>query len=100
MLTATQRKFLRGRAHALKPVVFIGQNGLTDSVVKSTDSALDTHELIKVKFIAAKEKVEKKTLIAAIEARTGAEMVGLIGHTAIFYRQQPDPDKRAFALPQ
>jgi RNA-binding protein len=100
MLTGTQRKFLRGRAHPLKPVVIIGQNGLTDSVVKSTDSALTTHELIKVKFIAAKEKEEKKNLIAAIEARTGAEMVGRIGHTAIFYRQQPDPDKRTITLPQ
>ena len=50
-LTSIQAKFLRGLAHALKPVVFVGQKGLTTSLIASTDEAFQRHELIKVKFI-------------------------------------------------
>lgn len=50
-LTSTQAKYLRGIAHGLKPVVFIGQKGLTDALIRSTEEAFDCHELIKIKFI-------------------------------------------------
>lgn len=50
-LTSTQAKYLRGIAHGLKPVVFIGQKGLTDALIRSTEEAFDSHELIKIKFI-------------------------------------------------
>jgi RNA-binding protein len=99
MLEGYQRKFLRGLAHRLKPIVFIGQNGLTGAIVKTTDEALNKHELIKVKFNAYKEKVEKKEIIAEIENRTSAQLVGLIGHTAIFYRENSDPEKQKITLP-
>ena len=42
-LKGFQKKYLRGRAHALKPIVFIGQKGVTDNVVQSTDEALNKH---------------------------------------------------------
>ena len=50
-LSSSQRKYLRGVAHGLKPVVLIGQKGLTTSVVDALDEALMTHELVKAKFI-------------------------------------------------
>ena len=100
MLQGYQRKFLRGLAHRLKPVVLIGQSGLTEAVLKSTDAALNKHELIKIKFNAFKEKDRKKEIISAIETNTHSELVGLIGHTAIFFRKQTDPDKRQIQLPQ
>lgn len=99
-LQGYQRKHLRGLAHGLKPVVQIGQKGLTDAVIASVEAALDTHELIKVKFIEHKEKPQKAYFAEIIETRTGAEMVGMIGHTAIFYRRHPEPDQRRIALPR
>jgi RNA-binding protein len=99
-LKGYQRKYLRGLAHALKPVVQVGQKGLTDAVVDSVEEALAIHELVKVKFIEHKEKDQKAYFCEIIETKTGATMVGMIGHTAIFYRPQPDPEKRAIALPR
>lgn len=94
-----QKRFLRGLAHGLKPVVFIGQRGMTPSLSAAMSAALDQHELVKVKFNEFKAKEEKQTLIAAIEKTAGCEMVGLVGHVAIFFRQQPDPEKRRIVLP-
>jgi RNA-binding protein YhbY len=49
-LKGFQRKYLRGLANSMKPVVFIGQKGLTPALRLSTENALNRHELIKVKF--------------------------------------------------
>lgn len=94
-----QAKYLRGIAHKLKPVVFIGQKGLTPTVIQSVDKALNRHELIKIKFLEFKQKNQKKEITAAIEAQTGCQMVGLIGHIATIYRQHSDPEKRRIELP-
>jgi len=61
-LEGFQRKYLRGLAHKTKPVVFIGQKGITETLNRSIDDALTAHELIKLKYIDFKEK-EKKTEI-------------------------------------
>ena len=98
-LKGFQKKFLKGLAHPLKPVVFIGQKGLSSSLIGSIHDALDTHELIKVKFVEFKEKPQKAAMAEAIEAKTGCLLVGIIGHTAIFYRQHADPEKRKIQLP-
>lgn len=99
-LKGFQKKYLRGRAHALKPIVFIGQKGITDNVVRSTEEALNKHELIKIKFIDFKEKDQKKELIEAIASRASCHLVGKIGHMAIFFRQHSDPEKRKIIIPQ
>jgi RNA-binding protein len=98
-LTGSEKKYLRGLAHPLKPVVFIGQKGIILSVIKALDEAFDQHELIKVKFQEFKEKVEKQNIIHEIEEKTGALLCGLIGHTAIFFRQNPDPEQQKIHLP-
>jgi RNA-binding protein len=98
-LKGFQKKFLKARAHGLKPVVFLGQKGLTDSLIDSIHAALGTHELIKVKFIEFKEKKRKAGMAETIETRAGCQLVGMIGHIAIFYRQHADPDKRKIKLP-
>jgi RNA-binding protein len=95
-LKGSQRKWLRGEAHSLKPVVQIGKNGLTEGTLREIDFALDTHELIKVQAVASKE--EKQELSRQIEEQLRAETVGQIGHILILYRQQEDPDKRQFDL--
>jgi RNA-binding protein len=99
-LTSTQAKYLRGIAHGLKPVVFIGQKGLTDALIRSTEEAFDSHELIKIKFIDYKEKNQKEEIASALESRTGGHLAGMIGHIAIFYRQHPDPEQQKIVLPK
>jgi RNA-binding protein len=99
-LEGFQRKYLRGLAHGLKPVVFIGRKGLTPEVLLSAENALERHELIKVKFNDFKGKDEKTEISGRIEKETGAENVGMIGHMVIFYRQQENPEKRKIPLPQ
>ncbi|MFC1863810.1 ribosome assembly RNA-binding protein YhbY [Thermodesulfobacteriota bacterium] len=96
-LTSQQRKFLKGKAHSLEPVVMVGKNGVSDSLIKLTDEVLKSHELIKVRFIDFKDK--KKMLLEEIVERTGSEAVGMIGHVAILYRQNPDEEKRKIDLP-
>ena len=98
-LNGYQKKYLRGLAHGLKPVVFVGQKGFTDALVREVDGALKAHELVKVKFVDFKEKDQKETIAASIVAATGAAMAGMIGHMAIFYRRHPDPDRRKIDLP-
>lgn len=99
-LTSTQAKYLRGMAHGLKPVVFIGQKGLTDALIRSTEEAFESHELIKVKFIDYKGKKQKTEIANAIAARTGSHLAGMVGHIAILYRQHRDPEKRKIILPK
>ncbi|MGD8844746.1 MAG: YhbY family RNA-binding protein [Desulfobacteraceae bacterium] len=97
-LTGYQRKFLRGLAHPLKPVVLIGSRGFTQAIASALDEALTTHELVKVKFNDNKEKDFKHKTTAALERATGSVVVGEIGHTAIFYRPHPEPEKRKISL--
>lgn len=99
-LKGFQKKYLKGLAHALKPVVIIGQKGFTGSVARSLDEAFNSHELIKVKFIDFKEKAQKQAIADEIVIKAGCETVGMIGHTAIFYRQHNNPKKRKIKLPE
>jgi RNA-binding protein len=94
------RQYLKGLAHKMKPTVFIGQKGLPSSVVDAVEASLEKHELVKVKFIDFKEKNTKKEMTGMIETATGAALVGMIGHIAIFYRRQKDPKKQKIQLPQ
>ena len=96
-LAGSQRTYLRGLAHKLRPVIQVGKNGITPELIKAVDDALGIHELIKVKFVDFKE--EKKELTEGIAEGTSSEAVGLIGNVAIFYRQNPDEEKRKITLP-
>jgi RNA-binding protein len=96
-LKGSQRKYLRGVAHSYKPVVQIGKEGLSESVVRAIDGALDAHELIKVKIAA--ERDEREEIVPVIEARLNCECVGTVGRMAILYRENPDPEKRKIAVP-
>ena len=95
-----QRKYLRGLAHGMKTTVMIGQKGITDMVINEIDEALERHELIKVKFTDFKEKMQKKDFAYTIEEKTNSHLVGMIGHTVMFYRQGSDPKKRKISVPE
>ena len=89
-LKGFQKKFLKGLAHQLKPVVFIGQKGLSNSLIGSIHDALDTHELIKVK-IRLGDRSQRQQVIASICEQTSCEEVQAIGQIAVFYRKVTSP---------
>ena len=97
-LQGFQRRFLRGQAHGLKPLVQVGKHGLSDGLTESFREALDHHELVKVRFMEFKE--DKKELSTTLAERCDAELITILGHQALFYRQQPDPEKRKIRLPK
>jgi RNA-binding protein len=97
-LTSSQAKFLRGLAHNLKPVVFIGQKGITTALLESIREALAVHELIKVRFIDSPDKRRRADAVVEVQEKTESASAGMIGHVAIFYRPQPDPAKRKIVL--
>jgi RNA-binding protein len=96
-LKGFERTYLRGLAHNIKPVVQIGKSGITNEVTASINEALAARELIKVKFIDFKE--DKKAISEKIEEVTRSVMAGMIGNTAIFFREHPDEAKRKIRLP-
>jgi RNA-binding protein len=87
-LTARERAALKARAHALEPVVQIGQAGLTDAVVESIDRALTAHELIKVK-IADPDRAARAAAADEACARTGAAFVQRVGKIVVLWRPRP-----------
>lgn len=97
-LTNPQRKFLRRLAHGAPPAMQLGKHGLTPNFFKSFETALTSHELLKLRFANLQD--ERKELSAEIEAATGAILVSMVGHTAVYYRPNPDPDKRKLVLPR
>ncbi|PSJ46140.1 ribosome assembly RNA-binding protein YhbY [Zobellella endophytica] len=84
-LNNKQRQYLKGLAHSLKPVVLLGQHGLTEGVLAEIDLALNFHELIKVK-VAAEDREVKTLIMDAIVRETGAVKVQTIGHILTLYR--------------
>ena len=95
-LSSAERKQLRGLAHSLKPVASVGKDGLSEQFIAELKSALEHHELVKVKFLEGKS--EKKELAAELAEKCDAGLAGLIGNVAILYRQNPDPKKRKVKL--
>jgi RNA-binding protein len=91
-LTDRQRRYLRKFTHPLKPVVMIGDGGLTDNVASETDRALRDHELIKVKVRAA-DRSDRDRMVDELARRTGSALVQRIGHIAVLYRRNADKPK-------
>jgi RNA-binding protein len=83
------KKFLKAKAHALKPVVIIGQNGATPAVLNEIVLALDHHELIKVRVNAA-DREQRQAMIEGIVGETGAELIQSVGHVITIYRKNPN----------
>jgi RNA-binding protein len=87
-LSSAERKALKAKAHALKPVVWVGEDGITPGVVAATDEALEVHELIKVRLRGATDKAAALALLAG---GTDAALVGSIGHIGILFRKRGAP---------
>jgi len=88
--TNTTKNQLKKLAHTLKPVVLVGQKGITDTLIQAVDKALKDHELIKIKFVDFKD--EKIDLTDKIIQATDSSLVNVIGNIAIIYRAKHTGD--------
>ena len=84
-LSEKQRRHLRGLAHDLKPIIRLGNAGLTDAVATETARALHDHELIKIKAPGG-DRAARDALFAELAQRTASTLVHRIGNVAILYR--------------
>jgi RNA-binding protein len=84
-LTEKQLRFLRGRAHALKPIIQVGQKALTAGVIAEARRALNDHELIKLRIQAA-DRDARDALLAELVTATEATLVTRIGHVAVLFK--------------
>lgn len=96
-LSKNQVRHLRSLAHALNPVVLMGQKGVNDGLLGELDVALSHHELVKVK-LAGGDRDERAAALAALLEASGAELVQSIGHTATLFRRNTEQPK--IALPK
>lgn len=95
-LSNKQKQHLKGLAHSLKPIVQLGNNGLTEGVLAEIELAINHHELIKIK-VASDDKEEKSLIMEAIIRETQAVKVQSIGHTLVLYKQS---DEKKIDIPR
>lgn len=88
-MSSGQKKEMRARAHHLKPVIRVGQRGMTDSVIAAIDQALYDHELTKVQLRTITREA-RQGVIADLCDSLSADLVGLVGAVATLYRPRPD----------
>jgi RNA-binding protein len=94
-LAGYQRRALRALANPRKALIQVGEAGLSPGVMRALDAALLKHELVKVRM---HEPADKKTAAAMLAEQSGAALCGLVGHTVILYR--PNPDEPIIELPR
>lgn len=85
-LSPFQKRYLRGLAHTLDPVVLLGQKGVTPNLIAELNVALAHHELVKLRLSGA-DQAERKAQIESLTDATGAELVQTIGHTATLWKR-------------
>jgi RNA-binding protein len=88
-LSERQRKRLRALSHALKPVIRLGNAGLTPAVTAETRRALEDHELIKVKALGG-DREARDALFVALARGSGSALVHRIGNVAVLYRPRAE----------
>ena len=96
-LNSSQRSYLKGKAHPLEPIIYIGKNGLSVGTLNAINSALSKRELIKIKFQEFKN--DKQKLSTKIADETTSIVVEIIGHTLILFKQNPNSENQKYRLP-
>lgn len=93
ILSNTVIKQLKGIGHRLNPIVTIGNQGITPTVIEEIGRALTDHELIKIK-IPAGSKEERTNTAKALAEATDSIMVNLIGRVCLLFRKNPSPNEK------
>jgi RNA-binding protein len=96
-LTGAQKSQLRRLGQTLDPALKVGRGGLTPAFFAELQKLLKAHELVKLRFLGA-ERDERPALCDQIADEGRCVCVGAVGHTALFYRQNPDPKERTVEL--
>ena len=91
-LTGAQRRALRALGHHLRPIVRIGQHGLSHGVVQAAAAALEDHELVKISF-RVEDRAAGRLLPGELANATGAHVAQILGHTALLYRRHIESPK-------
>lgn len=97
-LTSSQRSYLTKCSHSVKPVVYIGKEGLTESVAKALNEAFKHNEIVKVKFASNREL--KREIALELESFTESVLIRVIGHIAIYYKPFEKREERVIQLPK
>lgn len=97
-LTGAQKSFLRGLGQNLDARLKLGKGGLTPEFLLELQHQLRAHELVKLRFLGA-ERAERAALCEQVADQGRCVCVGAVGHTALFYRQHPEPAERHIVLP-
>lgn len=97
-LTGAQRAHLRALGQTLEAALKVGRAGLTPELLAELQRRLRAHELVKLRFLGA-EREERAALCTQIADEGRCVLVGAVGHTALFYRQHPEPKERTVTLP-
>jgi RNA-binding protein len=92
MLNSRQRRFLSGLAQSMDCLITLGRAGATPELADRLGELLASHELVKMRFGDFKES--RQELAKALAEGSGSELVRMIGYVAIFWKANPDPDKR------
>lgn len=92
-MTGKQKSFLRGVAHDMQPIIQIGKNLITDTVLETVDKALTARELIKISVLQ-NCIAEPKDVANALAEHTDATVIQVIGRTIILFKQAPDVKNR------
>ena len=92
MLTGKQKRFLRATAHHLTPIFQVGKGGVNDNMIAQIADALEARELLKVSILQNCD-VDKDTVANELVKGTRAELVQLIGHTIVLYKESKENKK-------
>ena len=92
-LTSKQRAHLRSLAHPMKPIVQVGNEGVSEALLKTVIEAFNTRELLKVKVLEAAPDNPRATANAIVAALEGVHVPQTIGRTIVLYRAfEEDPE--------
>jgi RNA-binding protein len=72
--------------------VIVGKGGVTESLISATQTALDDHELVKIR-LGENAEGDREALGEELGRRTGSAVVGAIGRTLLLYRRHPKEPK-------
>ncbi len=97
-LTGAQKSHLRGLGQTLPDHLKVGRAGLTVQFFAELQTLLRAHELVKLRFLGS-DREERAALCVQIADEGRCVCVGAVGHTALFYRQNPDEKARTVTLP-
>ena len=99
MITGKQRSYLRKLGQELDPLVFIGKNDMTETIIRELDNLLTSRELVKVK-IQEGSILDAKSTANALAEMLNADFVQAIGRKFVLYRPAPEKENRKIVLPR